>query len=211
MVIGDRPAYRADMRLPWLVPLTLVAVLTATTLPAEAASRTWKDAGGGRGSGLDIRAVKVVNTAKGVRVTFRVPKATNEAYPVGDAVLDIDVGRSKGPEFRMTGSVPGGTEFRSLKGSRAVKRSWRQAEGLRYGRCAKTVRQNWSLDRGRVALLITPKKGCLYRPKKVRVKLRTYGTGTYDYSSGVLTEFPATITDRFPQRGFSTKVRYSKR
>lgn len=110
----------------------------------------------------------------------------------------------------MDGWVPGATSFRALKGSRKKKRSWRQVQDPTLGKCARTVRQRWRLESGRVTLRIIPKEGCLYRPKKVSVRVFSMADGVYSPEEG-LTEFDRPIRDWLPETGFTRPVRYSRR
>ncbi|MBD1269934.1 hypothetical protein IDH50_06815 [Aeromicrobium tamlense] len=194
-----------------LLSLALVVGLLSAASSAQAREATTPDPAGGGSSAFDLYKVKVVNNAKGVRVTVRMkPVDWNaESTPVGEFRLLLDTNhKSAGAEFADEVGIPGDGGFRALKGSTAHRESW-----VTYpfpGTCGKTVRERYDLENGIVVVHVKPKKGCLYHPKYVRVNVRSIQSGYID-DSGYHTYTPARI-DHLPYKNsFTPWVKYSRK
>ncbi|WP_286930556.1 MULTISPECIES: hypothetical protein [Aeromicrobium] len=193
-----------------LLSLGLVVGLLAAAPGAQAREATTPDPAGGGSSALDLHKVKVVNNAKGVRITVRM-KAVDweaESTPVGEFRLLLDTNASSpGAEFADEVGIPGDGGFRALKGSKKHRKSW-----VTYpfpGTCGKTVRERYDLEHGLVVVHVKPKKGCLFHPKHVRVNVRTIQSGYID-ASGYKPFTPARV-DHLPYKGkFTPWVKYSR-
>ncbi|GAA2074692.1 hypothetical protein IDH50_11260 [Aeromicrobium tamlense] len=200
---------RRTLTVPVLI-LILAAMMVSVAGTAQARSRYWSDAKGGEAGLLDIRAVKVTNNAKGVRIVVRInPVNMDEALPSGAFTLRIDTKSKRGPEFQEAFGIPGDGGFSALRGPKSWKKSWQTYPSV--GKCGKTVRERWYPEDGRIVTHIRPKKGCLWHPRNVRVQVKTITDGELDADYN-FTEYEAQVRDYFPARGsFSTKVRYSKK
>jgi len=193
-----------------LLPLALTAGLIAASSGAQAQQRTTTDPGGGGTSAFDLHKVKVVNNAKGVRVTVKMKKVDWEkSSPLGEFRLLLDTNhKSAGPEFADEAGIPGDIGFRALKGSKKHRNSW-----LTYpfpGKCGKTVTERYDLENGTVTVAIKAKKGCLYHPKYVRVNVRSIHSG-YITDEG-FDEFATPRIDHLPYKGkFTPWVKYSRK
>lgn len=180
--------------------------------PAHTDEQGWKDPRGGESSYLDLYSATVRNTAEGVRIRWRMHPLDWVRYsPEGKFSLTIDTGGSAGPEFEESMGFPGHGGFRALKGNQRWKKKW-----LTYGRlgvCGKTVLSRYRFDEGVHTLLIKPKRGCLYRPKRVRIKMRSVEWGYYEkpgYRDYVKNTPP--LADHFPTSDRVTPwVKYSRR
>ncbi|SKB07530.1 hypothetical protein [Aeromicrobium choanae] len=194
-----------------LLSLALVVGLLSAASSAQAREATTPDPAGGGSSAFDLYKVKVVNNAKGVRITVRM-KAVDwdaETTPVGEFRLLLDTkASSAGAEFADEVGIPGDGGFRALKGSKKYRKSW---ETYPFpGTCGKTVRERYDLEHGTVVVHIKPKKGCLLHPKHVRVNVRTIQSGYVD-DSGYVPFTPARV-DHLPYKGsFTPWVKYSKK
>ncbi|GAA3539554.1 hypothetical protein AFL01nite_26090 [Aeromicrobium flavum] len=193
-----------------LLSSALAIGLLSVTPSAQARERTTTDPGGGATSAFDLYKVKVVNNARGVRITVRMRPVDWEASttPVGEFRLLLDTkASSRGAEFADEFGIPGDGGFRALKGSVKHRRSW---ETYPFpGKCGKTVRERWDLESGKVVVHIKPKKGCLYHPKKVRVNVRTIQSGYIDEDGYV--EYTPSRVDHLPYKGkFTPWVKYSR-
>ena len=194
-----------------LLVIAVAACLLTGAASANAKQLTTTDPGGGGSSAFDLSKVKVVNNAKGVRVTVRMkPVDWNAAStPVGEFRLLLDTNhKSAGAEFADEVGIPGDGGFRALKGSTKHRESW-----VTYpfpGKCGKTVRERYDLENGVVVVHVKPKKGCLYHPKYVRVNVRSIQSGYID-DSGYHAYTPARV-DHLPYKGsFTPWVKYSKK
>lgn len=194
-----------------LLTVALGAGLFGAASSAQAQQRTTTDPGGGGSSAFDLQKVKVVNNAKGVRVTVRMkPVDWNaESTPVGEFRLLLDTNhRSRGAEFAEEVGIPGDGGFRALKGSKKHRQSWHTYPFP--GKCGKTVRESYDLEHGRITIHITPKRGCLYHPKYVRVNARSIQSGYID-EAGYHPYTPA-LVDHLPYKNtFTPWVRYSRK
>ncbi|MCL3838322.1 hypothetical protein [Aeromicrobium duanguangcaii] len=194
-----------------LLSLAIAVGLLAGAPTAQAQERATTDPLGGGSSALDLYQVKVVNNAKGVRITVRM-KAVDwdaETTPVGEFLLLLDTNhRSRGAEFAEEVGIPGDGGFRALKGSKKHRTSWRTYPFA--GKCGKTVRERYDLENGKVVVHVKPKKGCLYHPKYVRVNVRTIQSGQID-EFGYHEHTPARI-DHLPYKNtFTPRVKYSRK
>ncbi|MFS0883649.1 hypothetical protein [Aeromicrobium sp. 179-A 4D2 NHS] len=191
--------------------LALGVGLVGTASSAQAQQRTTADPVGGGTSALDLYKVKVVNNAKGVRVTVKMrPVDWNaESTPVGEFRLLLDTNhRSKGAEFAEEVGIPGDGGFRALNGSKKYRQSW---ETYPFpGKCGKTVSESYDLEHGKITIHIKPKRGCLYHPKYVRVNARSIQSGYID-ASGYHPYTPA-LVDHLPYKNtFTPWVKYSRK
>lgn len=200
---------RRILTVPVLV-LIIAATIVGVESPAQARARYWSDAKGGEAGLLDIRAVKVTNNAKGVRIVVRInPVDMDVALPSGAFTLLIDTKSKKGAEFREAFGIPGDGGFSALRGPKSWKKSWQTYPSL--GKCGKTVRERWYPEDGRIVTHIKPKKGCLWHPRNVRVNVKTSTDGELDGDYN-FTEYDAQVRDYFPARGsYSTRARYSRK
>jgi hypothetical protein len=188
--------------------LLVGSILIASPLPANAKQQSWRDAvGDTNNTGLmDIGQVTVTNTRSKISANFRIPKA-DRLHPFGSTELWLDTDAKKtGPEFLYVVGLPGESAFFAVKKWKVTK-SWFDVSGEK--RCGKAVRTRFDLDKGIVGFTITPKKGCLGSPKKVRVYVHTKVTAEYgsdDYSD--LTDYPHSESDFYPaKKKFSAWVR----
>lgn len=98
---------RRILTVPVLV-LMIAATIVSVSGTAQARDRYWSDAKGGEAGLLDIRAVKVTNNAKGVRIVVRInPVNMDETVPSGAFILRIDTKSKKGAEFQEAFGIPG--------------------------------------------------------------------------------------------------------
>ena len=194
-----------------LLSIAIAVGLLSGTSGAQAREATTPDPLGGGSSDLDLYKVKVVNNAKGVRVTVKM-KAVDwnaESTPVGEFRLLLDTNhRSKGAEFAEEVGIPGDGGFRALKGSKKYRQSWDTYPFP--GKCGETVRESYDLEHGKVTIRIKPKRGCLYHPKYVRVNARSSQSGYID-DSGYHPYTPA-LVDHLPYKNtFTPWVKYSRK
>lgn len=193
-----------------LLSVAIAVGLLSGTSSAQAREATTPDPLGGGSSALDLYKVKVVNNAKGVRLTVRMkPVNWEESSPVGEfrLLLDTKPG-SPGAEFADEVGIPGDGGFRALKGSAAHRASW---ETYPFpGKCGKTVRERYDLEAGKVTIVVKPKRGCLFHPKYVRVNVRTIQSGAIEEDEFV--EFTPALVDHLPYKNtFTPWVKYSRR
>lgn len=205
------PGTRRRFMRALLLTGALVVGLLGATSSAQAQEATTPDPAGGASSAFDLYKAKVVNNAKGVRITVKM-KAVDwdaETTPVGEFRLLIDTkASSPGAEFAEEVGIPGDGGFRALKGSKKYRKSW--ATYPFPGKCGKTVRERYDLEHGKIVVHIKPKKGCLFHPKYVRVNARTIQSGYID-DSGYVPFTPARV-DHLPYKGkFTPWVKYSKK
>lgn len=198
------------MRRVLLVLALVVGMLAGAATSGSARETTTDDPGGGGVSYLNLYKVKVVNNAKGVRITVKMhPIDWVEFSPFGMYRLLIDTNASsRGAEFANEFNLPGHAGFRALKGSKAKRKSWRNYPY--NGKCGRTVRERFDGDAGKMTLLIKPRKGCLFHPKRVRVNVRTI---EYGYTlNGRSYDNDPPIVDHLPYKNsFTTWVKYSRR
>ena len=151
-----------------------------------------------------------MNNAKGVRITVKMhPVDWVEFSPSGTFRLLIDTkAASRGAEFSEDFGLPGDGGFRALKGSKKKRKSWETYPY--YGKCGRSVMERWNLDEGRVTILIRPKRGCSFHPKRVRVNVRTI---EYGYTvNGRSYENDPPLIDHLPYKGrFTPWVKYSRK
>jgi len=188
----------------------LICMLGTSATPAGAVEKTTEDPLGGGSSYLDLYRVKVVNNAKGVRITVRMhPIDWVEFNPVGTFRLLIDTTSStRGADFAEEFGLPGDGGFRALKGSKKKRKSWETYPF--YGKCGKSVRERFDPEAGKITILIKPKRGCLFHPKRVRVNVRTIESGyTQD---GRYFENRPQLVDHLPGKNtFTPWVKYSRK
>lgn len=194
-----------------LLALALVVGTLSAATSAQAREATTPDPAGGASSAFDLHKVKVVNNAKGVRITVRMKAVDWDAAstPVGEFRLLLDTkASSPGAEFADEVGIPGDGGFRALKGSKKHRKSW-----VTYpfpGKCGKTVRERYDLEHGLVVVHVKPKKGCLFHPKNVRVNVRTIQSGYID-DQGFHGYTPARV-DHLPYKNsFTPWVKYSRK
>lgn len=196
---------------PFLLSAAIGVGLLAGAPTAQAREATTPDPLGGGSSAFDLRKVKVVNNAKGVRITVRMKAVDWDAAttPVGEFRLLLDTNhRSRGAEFAEEVGIPGDGGLRALKGSQKHRKSWQTYPFP--GKCGKTVTERHDLEAGKVTVLIQPKRGCLYHPKYVRMNVRTIQSGQID-EFGYHEYSPARI-DHLPYKNtFTPWVKYSRK
>lgn len=198
------------MRRALLVLAVLLITLAGATAPANARERTIDDPAGGGSSYLDLHKVKVVNNAKGVRITVRMhPIDWVEFSPMGVFRLLIDTkASSRGAEFVEEFGLPGDGGFHALKGSKKKRRSWETYPFS--GKCGKSVRERFDGEAGKITVLIKPKKGCLFHPRNVRVNVRTIEYGYTENGRYYENETP--LVDHLPYKNtFTPWTRYSRK
>jgi len=198
------------MRRALLVLAVLLITLAGVTAPANARERTIDDPTGGGSSYLDLYKVKVVNNAKGVRITVRMhPIDWVEFSPMGVFRLLIDTkASSRGAEFSEEFGLPGDGGFHALKGSKKKRKSWETYPF--YGKCGKSVRERFDGEAGKITVLIKPKKGCLFHPRNVRVNVRTIEYGYTENGRYYENETP--LVDPLPYKNtFTPWTRYSRK
>lgn len=209
------PRYRTRTHRPLLrgvvLSLALAVGLVGAAPSAQAREITTPDPLGGGASAFDLHRVTVVNNAKGLRITVRMRSVDWEgaSTPVGEFRLLLDtVASSPGAEFADEVGIPGDGGFRALKGSQKHRRSWQTYPTP--GTCGKTVRERYDLEHGKVTIAISPKKGCLYHPKKVRVNVRSIQSGYIDDTGFV--ELTPALVDHLPyKKTFTPWVKYSRK
>jgi len=194
-----------------LLALALGVALVGSASSAQARERTTSDPTGGGSSAFDLYKAKVVNNAKGVRVTVRLKRVdwNAESTPVGEFSLLFDTNhKSKGAEFVESVGIPGDGGLHALQGSKKYRQSWHTYPSA--GKCGKTVRQRYDLENGTLTITIKPKRGCLYHPKYVRVNARSIQSGYID-ATGYHPYSPARV-DHLPYKGkFTPWVKYSRK
>lgn len=215
------PRYQANMNTPrgtkrpllrsLLLTIAVAVGLLSGAASANAKQLTTPDPAGGGSSAFDLYKVKVVNNAKGVRITVKMKSVDwdAESTPVGEFRLLLDTNhRSKGAEFAEEVGIPGDGGFRALKGSKKHRQSW---ETYPFpGKCGKTVSERYDLEHGKIVVHIKPKKGCLYHPKYVRVNARSIQSGYIDDSG--FHEYTPALVDHLPYKNkFTPWVKYSKK
>lgn len=153
-----------------------VATVSATTLatavltaPAHADARTFHDAHGDMAHGADIHRVRVLNDdVVKVRVVHENLRPT---YRTGSSVaIYLDTRpRQEGPEFAFLGATHSGGDYALLR-----------TDGWRIGRTAEPMRCSYRLrlDYEADVAAVTIGRGCLDRPGKVRVAVKTGGYTT---------------------------------
>lgn len=206
---GRRRAGRLSLR-SLLLTLAVAVGLLSGTSSAQAKEATTPDPGGGAASAFDLYKVKVVNNAKGVRITVKMKAVDWEtSSPVGEFRLLLDTNhKSSGPEFADEVGIPGDGGFRALKGSKKYRKSWQTYPFP--GTCGKTVRERYDLEHGKVTIHIKPRRGCLYHPKYVRVNARTIQSG-YITDDGFV-EYDPPLVDHLPYKNkYTPWVKYSKK
>ncbi|KQY55858.1 hypothetical protein ASD11_15285 [Aeromicrobium sp. Root495] len=150
---------------------------------------------------MDIGQVKVSNDKAGVVVDFRIPEASEGVYPYGTFRVSLDTStKHAGAEYTWAGGLPGDSGFSKYNGDAR----WRWE-----GSCYKSTREYLDLDGGVFRVRFVPKVGCLYKPKRVRVYVKTVSAGLWDNVGGVFTQWPDE-GDFFEQKGvYSPWVGYS--
>lgn len=209
--LGTNPL-ATHRRRPWmraaLLTVTLALGLLAAPSGASANELVVTDPGGGGTSAYDLRKVKIVNDAKGVRITVRTAAVDwSRPTPLGELTLLLDTeASSPGAEFVESVGIPGDGGFFAVKGSAKHRRSW-----VTYpfpGRCGKSVRERYGLENGKITIRIKPKKGCLRHPECVRVNVRTVQTTRLVDGRHVETR----LADHLPYKNtFTPWVTYSAR
>lgn len=152
----------------------------ATTLLAGAATAettTFKDARGDLDHGADITRVRVVNEDRvKVRVVHRDLVRSYESGSSMAIFFDTDRSR-KGPEFVFQGATFEGADYALLR-AKGWKPKSRQAVPLR---CGYDMALNYARDTATVRL----DRACLGYPGRIRVEVKTGGTGDEPATSGV--------------------------
>lgn len=191
-----------------LLSVAVAVGLLAGTSSAQAEQAVTPDPLGGGTSAFDLHRVKVVNNARGVRIVVRMSKVDWDAStPVGEFRLLLDTKASSlGAEFSEEFGIPGDGGFNALKGSARTRESWTTYPFP--GTCGKTVRERFDLENGKVTVVVKPKRGCLWHPKRVRVNVRTIQSGAIEGDEFV--EYAPALVDHLPyKRQFTPWVKYS--
>lgn len=193
-----------------LIVLVVAMTLALTGSPASATTKSFTDPTGDTDhAGLfDIGKVTVVNTSTYVSVTFHFPRNNYFPGPEGrfEVLLDTD---SKRRGAELSWSAPLFSEFSLVpvkKGKRLRSKEWLTG-APEPSRCGRTVRIDWNPPKGYGRLKILKQAGCLGKPSKIRVNVKTVVTGEHTKSDG-MRRYKQPETDYFPKREtFSPWVR----